>query len=194
MVNFLASLFASQYRVNTIASHVSALSYINKLFGHADLGHSFLAKQFLKGATNIFAHDIQSDSRLPITYSLLKQIVLALPNTILNYVDRILFSAMCILAFNGFLRIGEICVKSPKGFSNVVMHNDLHLVTSEHGCIGIELKLRHFKHSKQAVTLFMPVNSHDPVVCPVKAIYTYLATTSHATGPLFQASCYVFFL
>lgn len=186
LVNFLASLFTTHYRVSTIASHVSALSYINKLFGYSDFSHSFLVKQFLKGASNLAAEDVQPDTRLPITYALLQNIVLALPQTINNFLHRVIFSTMCILAFNGFLRIGEICVKSANNWSTVVQYNDVQLIDSSDGTLGLEITLRKYKHSKGAATLFMPVNMRDPIVCPVNAVRLYLAHSSHSEGPLFQ--------
>lgn len=197
LVNFLASLFDKGYRVNTIAAYVSALSYINKLFGFGHFRQSFLVKQFLKGASNLASNEIQSDTRLPITSALLQQILQALPHTINNYLHRITFSTMCVLAFNGFLRIGEICSKS-SDTSSMLQFHDIRLISSHDGPMGLEMTLRKYKLSSDEATLFMPVNPTNQILCPVAALRLYLLHASHSAGPFFQfpngeAVTYAFF-
>ncbi|XP_060595004.1 uncharacterized protein LOC132749296 isoform X1 [Ruditapes philippinarum] len=105
-INFLAHLYDSGFRVSTIHSVVSALSYIHKAMGLPDLSGSFLLKQFLKGAHNLSTYT--ADTRLPITFSILSKIIMALPHTILLLNERIMFAAMCNLAFHGFLTYWRI--------------------------------------------------------------------------------------
>jgi hypothetical protein len=186
LVNFLASLVNTNYKVNTVAAHVSALSYINKLFGYSDFNQSFLVKQFLKGAYNISASVSCSDSRLPITSTLLRQIILALPTTVKNYIHRILFSTMCIVAFHAFLRIGEMCIKVSQNSSHVLQYSDVKIIQQNSITIGVEVTLRHYKHSKQPATCFLPANSADPLLCPVSAIQLYLSILKPCSGPFFQ--------
>ena len=185
LVNFLAFLFHAHYRVNTISAHVSALAYINKLFGFQDFSQSFLIKQFLKGANNLSREMSPCDTRLPITLEILRKIIHSLPHTISNYVYRVIFSIMCIFAFHGFLRIGEICCKTKEG-SAVIQQDDIHAVYHDGRPVGIELKLKKYKHSSQAVTIFLPACSHDSAVCPVGAFQLYKNVVVGACGPFFQ--------
>lgn len=41
LVNYLSSMYEKGYRPSTIVSHVSALSYIQKMFGFSDLSSAF---------------------------------------------------------------------------------------------------------------------------------------------------------
>ncbi|XP_045196975.2 uncharacterized protein LOC128549722 isoform X2 [Mercenaria mercenaria] len=185
LLNFLASLIYKGYKNNTVAAHSSALAYINKAFGYDDFSGSFLVKQFFKGAKDFRDSEI-GDSRLPITYEILRQLVTALPKVIPNLYARVAFATMCILAFHGFLRIGEICVKPGKIEDSVLQFSDVKLVDIDGITVGVELRLRKFKHSKQAVTLFLPVYKRKSCVCPVAATQLYLSVAKHVTGPFFQ--------
>ena len=125
------------------------------------------------------------DTRLPITLEILRKIIHSLPHTISNYVYRVIFSTMCIFAFHGFLRIGEICCKTKEG-SAVIQQDDIHAVYHDGRPVGIELKLKKYKHSSQAVTIFLPACSHDSAVCPVGAFQLYKNVVVGACGPFFQ--------
>ena len=186
LLNFLAHLMFKGYKVGTVASHASALAYIHKLFGHADFSGSFFLKQFLKGANNFSVDNNQPDSRLPITFSLLSKIILSLPKVIINTYERVLFATMCILAFQGFLRIGEICVKSSAedNVKTVLQYHDVQVRQIEDKT-GVEVRLQKFKHGKHPVMLFLPENT-DQCICPVAITKLYLAQAPNRGGPFFQ--------
>ena len=104
---------------------------------------------------------------------------------------------MCIIAFHAFLRIGELCCKSSDG-SSIIQFEDVQLLDHTNGPRGVEIKLKQYKHSKQPVTLFLPQNLADPILCPLSAVRTYLNMSSHSTGAFFQlpngqAVSYAFF-
>ncbi|MES9881497.1 MAG: hypothetical protein ABW185_11510 [Sedimenticola sp.] len=183
LVNFLAHLFSNGYSLSTTASHSSALSYLHKAMGFRDFGESFLLKQYFRGASNL--KPATSDTRLPITYVMLQSIIEALPKVVKLYVHQIMFKAMCLLAFHGFLRIGEMCVKSSTLISNVIKRGDIVFQYVASKLAGLEITLQQFKHSTRPVTLFFPVHA-DCNMCAVTAINTYLSGTSHKSGPLFQ--------
>lgn len=184
LVNFLANLFNLGYGVNTIASHVSALSYIQKSFGFDDCAHSFLVRQFLKGANKLLP--MPRDTRLPITFSILTQLSAALPVTVPLLTERLIFLAMALMAFYGFLRIGEIAAKTQSDKTNIIQREDVHLIPGQTGPQGIECTLKTFKHSSHPVTLFIPPNVSDKRLCPVAAMCAYFQLSKHTLGPLFQ--------
>lgn len=186
LVNFLAYMFTSGYGVSTVAAHSSALAYIHRLFQYQDFSNSFLVKQFLKGANNIRA--VAPDTRLPITYELLRKIIPAIAITIKSEIHRHLFTSMCLLAFHGFLRIGEMCTtqtQTKSESSNAIQRTDVKFIQTS-PVVGLEMTLKKFKHSKHPVTLFVAANSQELCMCPVYALKTYLACTRHVTGPLYQ--------
>lgn len=184
-VNFLSYLLVSKkYSLSTVTSHVSALAYINKLFDYEDFSSSFLVRQFLKGAQKITP--TKPDTRLPITIELLKKIIMALPVTIKTFYDRIMFSSMCLLAFHGFLRVGEICTKSQHVLGNVIQCQHVKMVNESQQNAGIEIFLEHFKHSTRPVTLYIPLNLTEPDLCAVLAWRRYCQLKKHSVGPLFQ--------
>lgn len=108
LLNFLTSLQQEGYCSSTLISQVSALSYIQKLFGYQDFSSCFLVKQFLKGLTKV--QNNQPDPRLPITLPILIRILNAIPKVINLISHRFLLAAVFSLAFSAFLRIGEICI------------------------------------------------------------------------------------
>lgn len=185
IVNYLAHLYMKGYCLSTVASQASALSYLHKLFGHLDFRNSFLVKQFLKGVTNLTT--CLPDTRLPITYDTLLEIVKALQRTILLHSERVLFKAMCILAFFGFLRIGEIAAKSKCQAEHVLQQQDVRVIEINNICQGVEITLRKFKHSKRPVTLFLPIHQANAVVCPVQAVQAYQLSRGSRSGPFFQS-------
>lgn len=185
MVNFLSYLLVSKkYSLSTVTSHVSALAYIHKLLGFEDFSGSFLVRQFLKGARKITS--TKPDTRLPITIELLKKMIMALHMTIKNYYDRIMFSSMCLLAFHGFLRVGEICTKSQHALGNVIQCQDVTIVNEGQQNAGVEIFLKHFKHSTRPITLFIPINVAAPDLCAMLALRRYRRLKKHSVGPLFQ--------
>ena len=183
LVNFLSELITKGYKLSTAASHASALAYINKMFGYKDFSGSFLVNQFFKGAKNI-ASSQQSDTRLPMSPELLQRLIEALPQVITALYDRVLFGTMCIFAFHGFLRIGEICAKS-KTSASVIQFSDVRLVQSGQSAEAVEIHMRTFKHSKNAVTLLLPKRPGS-LLCPVAAARLYLSLAKQCTGPFFQ--------
>ena len=140
----------------------------------------------MKGASNMRAK--LPDTRLPITLAILKQILHNSNKTITLFSHRIMFTAMCLLAFHAFLRTGEICSKTNTlvDSSNIIQRQDVKLINSCDKVIGVELILRKFKHSTRPVILFVPSYDKDLSICPVRALQIYFNHSFHNNGPLFQ--------
>lgn len=185
LVNFLGHLVTVGLKANTIASHASALAYINKYLGYTDFSNSFLVKQFFKGCNTLSAGQAGPDTRLPITYNLFGKIIEALPYTIQSLYNRILFSTMCILAFHGFLRISELCAKNTSS-NHAIKTENVHVLEHEGGIQGIQIQLQTFKHSRAPVTLLLPRHLQNSRLCPYVAVKTYQTYFTHKTGPFFK--------
>ena len=115
-------------------------------------------------------HGTSSDSRLPVTPSLLRSFHSLLN---LSYPDHLTFWAALLLAFFAFLRSGEL----------LSLHSsDLHRTQD-----GYTLRIRHSKtypFRSGAVIRVSPTG--DPSLCAVTAMDAYLKSQRQAGGPLFS--------
>ena len=137
---YLASLFNRGYAPSTICTYNSALSYWHKLNNVQDPTSSFFILKLLQGAKR---RRIRFDSRLPITGSILNRLVTALNQTCSNPFDQRLYKAMYLLAFYGFLRLGEITERSQGSLdSHCLKYSDV-VVQQNH----ILISFQSYKHS-----------------------------------------------
>jgi hypothetical protein len=147
-----------------------------------DPTHNFLVKKCLQGYKN---KSSSVDSRLPITPSILKQLISSLPYTSKSYFVHVLIKSMYLLAFHCFLRIGEF-TSSQGGHAHLLTVQCVHFVKDKSNFpIGFELTMKTFKHSKgQPVTLYVERNA-DKTLCPVQALWTFFQVRKPTSGPLF---------
>ncbi|CAG2221487.1 unnamed protein product [Mytilus edulis] len=76
IAHFISFLFLKNYQPSTIASYISAISFVHKLNFWSDPTDSFFIKKIIKGAQNLRS---SSDNRLPITKEILSKLVAAIP-------------------------------------------------------------------------------------------------------------------
>ncbi|XP_062608833.1 uncharacterized protein LOC134270615 [Saccostrea cucullata] len=74
IAHFISYLFIKNYQPSTIASFVSAISYVHKINFKQDPTDSFFIKKVLKGVQNLRG---SCDSRLPITKEILSKLISA---------------------------------------------------------------------------------------------------------------------
>jgi len=109
----------------TINSYLSAISYVRKIQGHTDPCNTFLVEK-LRVA---IGRRGKSDIRLPISKSLLHQLVNALTHTILSAYQRSLYTSMFMIAFYGFFWISELARKQANQTDRVVsLGTPIHMV------------------------------------------------------------------
>lgn len=65
------------------------------------------------------------ESRIPITAPILSRLVTGLQSAVLNNMHRILLKSIYLLAFNAFLRRGELVVKHRLNVNSVVQREDI---------------------------------------------------------------------
>lgn len=119
LANFIGILFSQNYSPSSIASHVSAMSYVHKIMDLPHPGHCFLVRKLLKGC--------QCNSRLPIMPDILKKILMPLNHTVSSSNLRTLLKSIFHLAFNAFLRLDEIAVRAPQYTNLVVQRSEVTL-------------------------------------------------------------------
>lgn len=88
------------------------------------------------------------DSRLPITGPMLHKLIQGLESTINNHQQRILKSIF-LLAFNAFLCIGELVVKSKGLASIVIQREDISFEFNHTNSLdAVLIVMKHFKTNK----------------------------------------------
>ena len=96
-----------------------------------------------------------------------------------------IFRAMFAIAFHGFLRIGEVTVRSLSAPSHVLQLADctLHSTLARH---GVELTLTHFKgNTTRAPFAVLIPPSAEGRHCPMAIMTHYLTLRGNRPGPLF---------
>ena len=177
VISFIAYCFQKGYATSSITSVLSALSFVHKMHGREDPTATFMVRKLLQGAAKLRP---SGDQRAPVTKAILHQLVRSTPHISHCYYNSILTSAMYLLAFHAFLRIGEIAVTSTAKSSNVLQVSQLAITSS--GCTVVFYAYKHYQGPP--VTLAIPAHT-DPLCCPVKAMRMYLALRGNSPGPLF---------
>ncbi|CAG2240910.1 unnamed protein product [Mytilus edulis] len=109
VANFIGNLFTKGLKPATIASHISALSYVHKMLNIQDPTALFIIRKALKGCENLTP---SADARLPITKAILDKMIINLPSVVRLHVHQLLLKTIFLVAFNGFFRLGELVVRS----------------------------------------------------------------------------------
>ncbi|CAG2213337.1 unnamed protein product [Mytilus edulis] len=97
--HFIANLFLRNYSPSTIATHISALSFVHKSNSWPDPTDMFVIHKILKGVQNLKG---KNDPRLPITKDILIKLIDSLPCVIVNVDNQLALKAMFLLAFYAF--------------------------------------------------------------------------------------------
>ena len=125
-----------------------------------------------------------SQSRLPVTPTILRRVKAVLDQDPLGFNNRLLWAACCT-AFFGFMRSGEFTVPSSSLY-NPDHHLSMRDVAIDNHCCPslVAVTLRVSKTSQfSPVTIFLKRTQAD--LCPVKALLSYLEIRGTNPGPLF---------
>ena len=179
---FVSYLHACQLTPTTVTSNLSAISYVHKLQGLPDPTKTFVIQKLLTAVNRSRSVDI----RLPITRSILHQMLGSLQHTNSSASQRTTLSAMFLVAFYGFFRFGELTTKSRVSFSNVLQYRNFSFRTNSADICGVKLSLTRFKHNTNNRPHDIIIDrEHSLPFCPVKSLLAYLRLRGHSDGTTF---------
>lgn len=100
---------------------------------------------------------------------------------------RILLKSIFLLAFNAFLRIGELVVKHRSHVNSIVQREDISFEFQQGSLSAVSLVLKNFKtnKSKELFQIHLKASTNTDM-CPVHSFYQFIQTFQHKSGPLFQ--------
>jgi len=122
--------------------------------------------------------------RLPITFTILRQIIGSFQSTTGSAYQLQMLTAMCPLAFFAFSRVGEITVNG-RDHPNLIKLPQLERLVNEKGQVtALQLTTLKYKHSSNGrpFTMYIYIESS---CCPVQAILDFVSTQGSFIGPLF---------
>ena len=140
---FISFLYQNGRSVNTVNTCMGYISFVYNIQGISDLTSHFLVEKMLCGARRLSA---SPDMKRPITHPVLKQLLDALPFATYSFYQQKLFSAMFLLAFHAFLRIGEITIRS-KDTVNLIMLGNITFDHLQSDQPVLVLRMTNFKHN-----------------------------------------------
>ena len=176
LIMFIGYLHYKGYAPASITSYVSAIGYVHKIKSISDPTTSFVAQRLLAATTKL---NPTTDTRLPITLNILRQLLLALHNTALDPYVHTMIRAMFLVAFHGLMRIGEltsVASKQPALMADNLSFREQHAI----------LSITAFKHNNTGRPFQIVLSKQsDPVLCPLLALTDYFKLRGNSPGPLF---------
>ena len=179
VVAFIAALSLEGKAPATIKSYIAGLAYIHKINGWEDPTKLFIIQKLLEGSQRLNG---RVDKRVPITFPVLVDILSMLDRACASSYETALFRGAFLLTFFGFLRVGEVTLKSRlTGSGRAILISDVFMDRDV-----LQVRIRYSKtdqlgKSTMIVIRRLPNNAH----CPVAAIAYFLSMRPAAPGPLF---------
>ncbi|KAK6165930.1 hypothetical protein SNE40_022736 [Patella caerulea] len=179
ITSFIVFLFRSGVSHSTVKCYISGLSFHSQINNLPDPTNSYLIKKILEGFKR--SKGPTTDTRLPITYQLLTNIIGSLGNVCTTVFETKLFAAAFSLAFHGCFRVGELTF-DPRNAQNhhLTLKNirflrdtlDIFLGSSKTDQFGkgTQIKLNKLK---------------DDITCPVFLLSDYIKQRPPGSGILF---------
>ena len=177
VVCYIADLYKLGLSHSTIKCYTSALSFFSKINDWEDCTQKFVVKKLLEGTRR--SQGNRKDTRLPITSSLLADIVATLHKVCTTGFEAILFTAAFTLAFHGLMRVGELAIK--KGRKNhTVQIGDVKIFDKY---MLVNLASSKTDQLGKGSVISIPVQVAGP--CPIQAMVEYLKVRPPFSGTLF---------
>ncbi|XP_078340123.1 integrase/recombinase xerD homolog isoform X3 [Crassostrea virginica] len=178
---FVSFLFTQSFSPRTISTYLSALGYLHKISAQSDPTQAFLIQKMIAGTyrlRNTF------DIRLPITHSILNQIIDSVPQVTADEYDHKLYIAIFLFAFSAFARIGEL-ICTPSQTAEVIQLSDVSFTNQDGLVAKATVCFRKFKHNSAGPPKYITFSHGNCKISALDAILTYLRVRSNKPGPFF---------
>ena len=181
VIAYISWLFMEGRAASTINLHISAISFVHKVNGWMDPTSSFLVGKLKEGCRRLKP---SCDSRRPITFPVLQRLVDILPPICTSFYEATLFRAAFVLAFFGFLRVGEFTCANKKGdFSHVIQSGDV-LINQDKSQMKVILRSSKTDQGGKAAEILIGKNEKGSL-CPVQAVSDFMSVRPCTGGPFF---------
>lgn len=171
---YLSYLHGKSYSPSTLATHVSAIAFVHKMYGLQDPTNTFMIQKVMQGVRNCHP---RCDTRMPITLHLLMRLVDSLAQVCDSHWNRLLYRSMYLLAFFAFLRVGEMTLSN-----NTLTLDCIRWVA---GSPVMRVMFTKYKHGRKPATITLEAQSMCQSYCPLQAWQHYLQLRGHAPGYIF---------
>ena len=179
---FISYLSESKLVPSTISSYISALSYAHKLKSYPDPTKSILIRKLLSAQSRRSSPDV----RLPITRLVLHELIAALSHTNGSAFQRTLYTAMFLIAFYGFFRVGEIAAKTKGSVQSLLQFRQLQSLPNAHTARTARITISEFKHNTSYRPFGVLIRSEEAQPFgPLHALVQYCEVRGTSNGPLF---------
>ena len=180
---FIAWLSLQHYSPSTIVTYVAGVGCHFKLSGRPDPTGTFIVTKLLEGCRR---GDARLDQRSPISPPLLAKILAVLPFVCSSIFEVKLFQAAMLLAFFGFLRVGEFAATSrARVHAHVLQVGDIHFLGPNQGSATeyVLVSLRHSKNNQHGPPQQIHIGQAiDASPCPVHALKGFLKVRPRMHG------------
>ncbi|XP_041464258.1 uncharacterized protein LOC121415177 isoform X1 [Lytechinus variegatus] len=179
---FIAQLSLNGLAASTVTQRIAALSYLHNMYEWQDPTKHFLIKKMQEGCRR---GPKRKDSRLPITLALLSKLLPTLNNVCSSFYEACLFQAAFLLAFYGFLRVGEFTARGRLGDTKKIIQ--LQDIQVGNGPLRTMLvKIRYSKTDQYGSSTTLSIKENGILGgCPVVAMIRFLDLRRKNSGPLF---------
>ena len=180
VIAFLSHLSIEGKAPSTIGTYLASIAFVHKVNGWIDPTDNFVVKKMREGSRRLKG---QPDCRSPITISILNHVCQSLNGFCTSVFEVSLFKAAFLLAFFGFLRVGEFTAISKNSDSSRIL-NIKDVSINKGGFMNVVIRFSKTDQRGKSVTLRFQHGSSG-ILCPVKAMTDYLCVRPMGDGPLF---------
>ena len=182
VAHFISFLSWHGYAGATISTYISGIAFGMQALGWPDVTGCFVIRRLVDGCRR---KNARRDTRCPITLSILKSMINSLSHICNSTYDEALFRAAFLVAFFGFLRIGEFTAQSVRGpFS--LSPGDVRVKGSISGKkLHVTIRRSKTDQTGKGCCIVIPPNNMT-LMCPLKAVEDYLSLRSKDGCAFFQ--------
>ncbi|XP_066286079.1 uncharacterized protein [Branchiostoma lanceolatum] len=169
------------YAASSIPPKLSAVAFVHKLLNFPDPTQSFIIQKLVRASRK----SQTPDGRRPITPSILKALLDAIPSVTSHAYDRQLFKALFLFSYHSLSRIGEVTVTGAA--NHTLQLSDINSQASHPHSILVTFRTYKHGNPSRPATISISPNTGSSY-CPVASLKSYLTIRGNRAGCLFLRS------